>query len=120
MTSHACKWSYDNKRYTRLHGDVYQDPVKCECGSTGWRYNWCGRWHVDIMDAEGKPLAVDFNNTAVERAVRDARFRVGLLEEAVKCFEQGEESVGHALINKVILAHYKMIEVEENADSNTV
>ncbi len=30
----------------RLVGDVFQDPVICECGATAWRFNWCGELRV--------------------------------------------------------------------------
>ena len=69
-----------------------------------------------MTDVEHKqPLTRDFSNTVVERAMRDTRFRMCLLEEAVKCFEQGEDEVGFGLINKVILAHHRLLENEEMA-----
>ena len=54
-SNHDHSWSADNSRWTRLHGDVYEDPVKCECGGTAWKYNWCGRQTVTDIEEPEEP-----------------------------------------------------------------
>ena len=41
----AHRWSADPGRSTRLHADVFENPVRCECGAKGWRFGW-GDVHV--------------------------------------------------------------------------
>ena len=48
--THTHKWTEDSSRRTRLHGDVYEDPVKCECGATAWLYNWCGKRNITGLE----------------------------------------------------------------------
>lgn len=43
ISSHSHEWRPDPSRRTRLHGDVYEDAVRCICGATAWQYHWCGK-----------------------------------------------------------------------------
>ena len=43
---HDHRWRPDGSRWTRLVGDVYQEPVACDCGATAWRHRWAGLGQV--------------------------------------------------------------------------
>ena len=49
--NHIHVWKPNPARWTRLHGDVFEDPVMCCCGATAWTYTWCGKRLVtDVVE----------------------------------------------------------------------
>ena len=44
--THSHEWRSDPSRWTRLHGDAYENPVQCICGATAWQYQWCDKHSV--------------------------------------------------------------------------